>query len=335
LATAAGAEAMMDEERYRRRPKEEQQYRADALAIATDLQSHPELIDPDVAEQLLGVTKDIGEGSNPERSTVAGRAMVRNVTIGIVSGSIGSAIFAYAPLTMGAAAFYVAHLAFSETIKKTRWFQSLTKFMASRVDDIVDEPSKEAAQTFRSTLDEHRHFVQESEPKLRRLAGSRREFGFLHSALDWLAEQKTGGQQPNQTDGPTGEIAPPQRPPIPAAGDDDREARIWRALTARPLHVFERTVLEILADNPPHDWLPFRVIQTRLAAHRLDGGSGQRAIGLLSARALENLPSEYWAGKLKPLEAFVERNAIQGQGIVYRLKSGEGRRAVERALGRL
>ena len=170
------------------------------------MQSHPELISPDVAEQLLGSTKDIGEGGNPERSTVAGRAMVRNVTIGIVSGSIGSAIFAsYAPLMMagaGVAVTYVAHLAISETIKKTQWFQSLTKFMASRVDDVVDAPSKEAAQKFRSALDEHRHFVLESEPKLRRLAGSRRELGFLHSALDWLAEQKTGGQQPNQTDGP-------------------------------------------------------------------------------------------------------------------------------------
>ncbi len=87
LATAAGAEAMADEERYRRRPAEERRYRADAVALATAVQGRPDLIEPDVAEHLLGAAREIGEGGNPERSTVAGRAMVRNVIIGVVEWS--------------------------------------------------------------------------------------------------------------------------------------------------------------------------------------------------------------------------------------------------------
>lgn len=189
LSTAAGAEAMMDEERYRRRPAEERRYRADAVAMAAALQNRPDLIDPDVAEQVLGAAQDIGQGDNPERSTVAGRAMVRNVMISIVSGAIGSATLIYAgPLMLGAGAVtaFVGTLAISETIKKTHWFQLLTKSMASTVDSAVDPASREAAERFRSGLRRHSRFIMLNEQRLRRLAGKRRDFGFLHSALDWL-----------------------------------------------------------------------------------------------------------------------------------------------------
>ncbi len=189
LSTAAGAEAMVDEERYRRRPAEERRYRADALAMATALQGHPDLIHPDVAEQMLGAARDVGQGANPERSTVVGRAMVRNVTISIVSGAVGSVTLIYgSPLIFGAGAVtaFVGTLAISETIKKTRWFQELTRSMASTVDSAIDAPSKKAAENFRSALRRHSGFVMAKEPTLRRLAGTRKDFEFLHRALDWL-----------------------------------------------------------------------------------------------------------------------------------------------------
>ena len=190
LATAAGAEAVEDEERYRRRPSEERRYRADAIAMATALQGRPELVDPEVAEQLLGAARDIGQGYNPERSTVAGRAMVRNVTISIVGGAIGSAVLMYAgPLVAGAGAAtaFVGTLAISETIKMTRWFSLLTESMASRMDNLIDAPSRAAAEKFRSGLRRHSQFVTANEPTLRRLAGRREELRFLRRALDWLS----------------------------------------------------------------------------------------------------------------------------------------------------
>jgi hypothetical protein len=91
-------------------------------------------------------------------------------------------------LGAGAVTTYIGMLVVSETIKKTSWFQSLTKSMALKVDNAMDGPSKEAAEKFRSSLRRHNQFIMANEPLLRRLAGTRMEFGFLRRALDWLKE---------------------------------------------------------------------------------------------------------------------------------------------------
>jgi hypothetical protein len=96
LATNAGAEAIAEEERYRRRPVEERIYRADAIAMAQALQNRPDLIAPEVAEQVLGAAREISQGNFPERSGVAGRAIVRNVLIGVGSAALASAMFVHA-----------------------------------------------------------------------------------------------------------------------------------------------------------------------------------------------------------------------------------------------
>lgn len=198
LATVAGSEAMAAEERYRRRPAEERQYRTDAVSLAAALIRRPDLVNRDVAEQMLGSAEAIGQGNNPERSAVVGRAMVRNVTIAIISSAIGGATLTYAgPFLMATAVgtvAYVGHLVISDTLKNTSWFKLLTRSMASKADNAIDEASKEAAQKFCSNLWQHNKFTRITEPILRRLAGARREFAFLHNALDWLKEP--GDQSP-------------------------------------------------------------------------------------------------------------------------------------------
>jgi hypothetical protein len=191
LSTVAGAEAMADEERYKRRPDEERRYRADAIATAQALQNRPDIIDPEVAEQVLGAAQDVGQGNNPERSSVIGRAMVRNVMISLVSGAIGSVTLTYSgPLLsgVGTVTAFVGALAISETIKTTQWFQSLTRSLAATADRAVDVPSQKATETFRASLHRHNRFVAANEPTLRRLAGKRKDLDFVHRALDWFNE---------------------------------------------------------------------------------------------------------------------------------------------------
>jgi hypothetical protein len=184
---------MLDEERYQRRPDEERRYRADSIAVAAALKGRPDLVAPDVAEQMLGMAQEIGHGGNPERSTVAGRAIVRNVVIMMAGGAIGSAALIYAsPAAAAGAAVvttYLGMLTISETIKKTHWFKSITQSMATNVDNALDRSSVEAAERLRSGLRRQRVFVEANEPILRRLAGERKEFEFLHRALDWLRAQ--------------------------------------------------------------------------------------------------------------------------------------------------
>ena len=188
LASAAGAEAV-DQERYQNRPEDEARYREDAVTVAAALQNLPDLFDPEVTTEVLGVAQDIGRGVHPERSTVAGRSMIQNVLITIAGAAIGGIAFTYGgPVVMGAGAVaaWIGGLAVNETIKRTQWFQSLTKSMASRLDKATEEPSKGAADRFVSGLRRHSQFVLKNESILRQLASGRKELVFLDRSLDWI-----------------------------------------------------------------------------------------------------------------------------------------------------
>jgi hypothetical protein len=54
-----------------------------------------------VVEQMLGAARDINAGTNPERSTAAGVAMVRNVMIAIADGAIAGVALKYPSLVPG------------------------------------------------------------------------------------------------------------------------------------------------------------------------------------------------------------------------------------------
>jgi hypothetical protein len=189
LATAAGTEALDDEARYKGRPAEEQLFKADAVATLQSLEGRSDLIDPEVARASLSAAQEIGSGTHPERSSVAGRSMARNVIIGIASGAVGSALYANAGTILwgvGGTAAFIATLSISETIKRTNWFKSIVESGAMSMNNLTDPAAKEAAEKLRVGLQRHGDFVRENEPALRRLAGDRLEFRFLHRLLDWL-----------------------------------------------------------------------------------------------------------------------------------------------------
>jgi hypothetical protein len=81
LGTIAGVELIAAEQRYRRRPAEETEYRKAAMDFAASLQNQPDVINPSVAAFVLGAAEQIGQGANPERSGVVGTSTIQNVTI--------------------------------------------------------------------------------------------------------------------------------------------------------------------------------------------------------------------------------------------------------------
>ena len=97
LATVEGQQAIEAEQRYQRRPEEEKSFREDVKELASRLQKHPELIVPEVSDELLMASSDIERGPNPVRSDVAGHGVTNNILIvasgaalvGVVFSSVG------------------------------------------------------------------------------------------------------------------------------------------------------------------------------------------------------------------------------------------------------
>ena len=92
LGTIAGAEPIDAEQRYRRRPAEEREYRVAAVDFASSLQNKPDIIAPYAAAFVLGAAEQIGQGANPERSGVIATSAVLNVAITFTAIAVVTAL---------------------------------------------------------------------------------------------------------------------------------------------------------------------------------------------------------------------------------------------------
>jgi hypothetical protein len=191
MATVEGIETIAAEERYRRRPDEEREYRAAAVDFAASLQNQPDVIDSSAASLVLGAAEQIGQGANPERSGVVGTGAVRNVTITLAAGAAIVAlpvVGGFALGTGGVIAGTLGLLVFGEGLKKSKSFADVTSLVtrgvdaASRAD--FNERLRALAALFRSHLD----LVREIEPKMRRIARHGEEFSWINKLLDWLTQ---------------------------------------------------------------------------------------------------------------------------------------------------
>jgi TIR domain len=188
-ATTDGLEALAAEERYRRRPKEERQYRDAAIAFAETLQNRPEVIDPSVASGIREAASQIDQGANPERSGVVATSMLRNVAIVSLFGATVAAlpvVGAMALGTSGTVAGWVAVLLGGEGLKKSKSFANIAQTITKRLDHLSEgELSREVeliARAWRPQL----KFIKEVEHALRGLAGKRGSFSRLLKSLDWI-----------------------------------------------------------------------------------------------------------------------------------------------------
>jgi hypothetical protein len=176
LATIAGAELTAAEQRYRRRPAEEREYRAAAVDFAASLQNQPDVINPDTAAFVLGAAEQIGHGANPERSGVVGTTTVLNVGITLAAVAavpglpfMGNLIAGTPGLIAGGAAAYIT----SEIVKRSRPFAAVIAPIIAKLDREVD---------FRK----FKNFLLSVEQKMRRLANYNEQFSWLNNALHWI-----------------------------------------------------------------------------------------------------------------------------------------------------
>jgi hypothetical protein len=192
LATADGLEAIAAEERYRRTPHEEREYRTAALDFAQSLQDEPQIIDPIAASFVLGAAEEIGKGANPERSGTVATGTIKNVAITVSTAASLAAISAAAiasaspALIVGAGATV---LVVGEGLKKSKPFAAVAALVSKGLDQASETELASALRNVRERFKPHLRFILLAEPQLRHLAGQREEFKWLIHALDWIKRE--------------------------------------------------------------------------------------------------------------------------------------------------
>ena len=196
MATIEGIEAITAEERYARRPDEEREYRAAGVDFVESLQHRPGLIRPEAAATLLGVAKETGLGSHPERSAVIGMGAVRNVAITLTASAMTALLpgLGQAALWVGggalAAGGWLALLAANEAVKGSKAFKAVVAEATHQIDKTVPPPEPDAATTrFLAGVAGQLTFLLSIQPKLRRLAKSDDQSSWINQALDWIKAQ--------------------------------------------------------------------------------------------------------------------------------------------------
>jgi hypothetical protein len=192
LATVEGIEIIAAEERYRRTPQQEVEYRAAMIGVAQSLQNKPQIINPKAASFVLETTQEIGNGTNPERSGTVATGAVKNVSITVLTAaslgalSVGAAAAGFTALSVGSA---VALLVVGEGLKKSKPFAAVAGLVTKGLDRASDAEIVNALRNLGERFKPQLRFVLRVEPQLRRLAAQREEFNWLTRALDWIKQQ--------------------------------------------------------------------------------------------------------------------------------------------------
>jgi len=234
LATAEGLEAIAAEERYRRTPQQEAQYRTAAIGFAQSLQDKPEVIDPKAASFVLGTTEEIGRGTNPERSSTVASGTVKNVAITVSTAATLAALSAAAiasgvpVLIVGAGATV---LVVGEGLKKSKPFAAVAALVTKGLDKTSEAEVATVLTNLSERLKPQLRFILTVESQLRGLAGQRDEFKWVLRSLDWIKQQVPGDPIGNSPEGESATSREIQRGTI---GLPDGKFSCFRDVDAAP-----------------------------------------------------------------------------------------------------
>jgi Leucine-rich repeat (LRR) protein len=180
MSSSAEGRAINEESVYFDMSKSEREdLRAAAIALSDELTKSPLVIDPKAAEFILEGAKGIGEGHRPEVSASVGHSAIRNIAIALsAAGAVGAVAYGMAmgPLAIAGLLFVTGTLG-SEGIKK------------SKVGQVAGEELRKMIDV--TTVD----FVLKNENLLRRIAGTKDQFQFIHRSLDWMKKMRADGKQ--------------------------------------------------------------------------------------------------------------------------------------------
>lgn len=189
LASKEGAELVEAASKYERRREDEVELREAAVRLANDLRSAGDLISEDAASFVKDSAESISEGRHPERSTVFGLGTTKNAALVLIAGASFCALPVVGGAAIGASGAVMGTLAALvgiEGLKKSTAFNSLSGIVKDGIDELSDAEIAKVLEEKAASFAPHLRFVLEHEHTLRAIAGSRKQFGWLHKYLDWL-----------------------------------------------------------------------------------------------------------------------------------------------------
>jgi hypothetical protein len=185
LATKEGQDLIADSERYQEE-KGIAEFKDALLYVAKSLRERSDLATPEASEFLEASAATLDTTSKKQTTFALGTA--HNLLVVLLAGSV---VFA-APVVgaallgpvggVGGAAVSILSI---EALKKTNAFERLRTQASSRLDDFIS-----------ASFSRFASFALEHEKLLRRLAGERQRFKWLHASLDWL--KKTAEDRSDQ-----------------------------------------------------------------------------------------------------------------------------------------
>jgi hypothetical protein len=188
LATAEGRELSDEADRFRLTRGEQAVLREDAQAISKGLKNAPEIIELPVAQLAEDAAENMGEGPHPERGTVFGLAMIRNIATVLVPAA-----------TLGAFAWWIGGfgansitLTSSLVLRENERVRDAAKALASDYNRLVDlaadqtELIRTQAVARLRLLTPFRDFVTANEEPLRRIAAYSTNLRWMLWYIDFI-----------------------------------------------------------------------------------------------------------------------------------------------------
>jgi Leucine-rich repeat (LRR) protein len=192
LSTSDGLALLEAEERFQRRPQEEQELRAATLAFAQSLQGQPEIIEPGVASFVLRSAEEMGAGVHLERSNVVASGTTKNAAIVVFAGATIGAFPVVGGLMAGPAGLVgggLAALVGAEALKKSKSFLAIAGLVTKGIDRLTEEDLRQHLANKASSLAPYVKFVLKTESVLRALAKKSAAFSWIDGSLDWIRSQ--------------------------------------------------------------------------------------------------------------------------------------------------
>ena len=194
-ATKAGIELSADEEAESGTPEERRKQRDATVALATALQNRPELVAPEVAQEVLAAAQAGGEGPNPARSSVIASAQARHVATAMLSMGAAAGVAAGAFAVAGAGASVLVALLAVEPIKNSRGYGHVRDFLTRALNRLGDADPAPVLLALRR----HGDFVRQQAALFERLGALGGRWAFIGPVLDWI---RRGPEPPPDEDPP-------------------------------------------------------------------------------------------------------------------------------------
>jgi hypothetical protein len=167
-----------------------QALRVDAQTIAAGLDSAPDVATPAAAATVARATREIGQGSHPERGSEFGLAAMGNVSVVLVSAAtlasfvpIGLAAGGVVGAAMGGGVAWVGY----EGLKKSAMYSNATAALGPRYD-ALHKTADEALRARLIALAPFRRFVRDNEAPLRRIAQNTSRLRWMLRYIDFIVK---------------------------------------------------------------------------------------------------------------------------------------------------